>query len=392
MITLQSSLYAVAVTSCLFYMLVVDSREGHGPRRTYRYLILYLLLESGGFVLEWLMLQPSSPGKSLWLGMLMASSFLVAPCLWLFAREITEGAPPSLRSLPPGHVAIIATGAALTLPIIQRSYWGPFFGNPEDVATPAHLLFIHGTMILCAMLFLVQVPYYLQACLRILTRHMNQSKALLSTIDLRSLSALRLLILVVFTNWIVSLFRVLHCMLLGVDTGWGIVFALLEVGITVAIVFMLARRTTAFSIEDRQLARDLFETPAGDAPPTKYAKSSLDEPTRARIRRKVNESAASNLHLNSRLTLRMLCLHIRENPHYVSQVLNQDLGINFYDLINRQRIESAKAALAAFPDKTILDIALEVGFNSKSTFNAAFRQHAGMTPTEFRQQNGDGGN
>jgi AraC-like DNA-binding protein len=385
MITLQSSLYAVAVTSCLFYLFVADSRKGQGPRRTYRYLILYLLLESGGFVLEWLMLQPSSPGKSLWLGMLMASSFLVAPCLWLFAREITEGAPASLRSIPPGHVAIIAIGAGLTLPLIQRSYWGPFFGNPEDVATPAHLLFIQGAMMLCATLFLMQVPYYLRACLRILTRYTNQSKTLLSTIEPRSLNALRLLILAVFTNWIVSLFRVLHCMLLGADTGWGIVFALLEVGITVAIVFMLARRTTAFSIEDRKLARDLFESAVDKAPTAKYAKSSLDEPTRARILRKVTESAASGLHLDSRLTLRMLCLHIRENPHYVSQVLNQDLGINFYDLINRQRIESAKAALAAFPEKTVLDIALEVGFNSKSTFNTAFRQHAGMTPTEFRR-------
>jgi AraC-like DNA-binding protein len=56
-----------------------------------------------------------------------------------------------------------------------------------------------------------------------------------------------------------------------------------------------------------------------------------------------------------------------------------------YDLIKQQRIESAKAALAAYPDKTVLDIALAAGFNSKSTFNTAFRQHAGMTPTQFRR-------
>lgn len=384
MITLQSSLYAIAITSCLFYLLVARSQEGQKPGRTYRYLLVYLVLESGNYVLEWLMVQPDSPGKSLWLGLLMALSFLVAPCLWLFAREITEGAAPSLRSVGKRHVAIIAIGAALTLPLIQRSYWGPYFGNPDDVPSPSHRLFIQGSMILCATLFLAQVPYYLRACVRILSKHTNQTKALLSSIESQSLNALRLLILVVFTKWGVSLLRVLHCMLLGTDTGWGLVFALLEVGVTVAIVFTLARHTTAFTVEDRQLARDLFEPHAEGTPAAKYAKSSLDEPTRSRIQRKLDE-ALSALHRDSRLTLRTLCLHIRENPHHVSQVINQDLGTSFYDLINRQRIESAKAALVAFPDRTVLDIALEMGFNSKSTFNTAFRQHTGSTPTQFRR-------
>lgn len=384
MIALQSSLYAIAITSCLFY-LVVTGRVRRGPRRTYRYLIVYLLLECAGFVLEWLMVQPSSPGKSLWLGMLMTLSFFVAPCLWLFAREITEGAPPSLRPLPKRHVALIALGASLTLPLIQRSYWGPYFGNPADAATPLHQTFIQGTMALSAMLFLVQVPYYLRACVQILAKHTNQSKALFSSIESQPLNALRLLILIVFTNWLVSLLRILHCMLIGVDTGWGIAFALLEVGVTVAIVFSLARRTATFSIEDRQLAGDLLEPPVDSGSTAKYAKSSLDEPTRVRIRRKLNEVVASPLHLDSRLTLRALCLQIRENPHYVSQVINQDLRSTFYDLINRQRIESAKAALMAFPTKTVLEIALDAGFNSKSTFNTAFRQHVGMTPTQFRR-------
>jgi AraC-like DNA-binding protein len=59
--------------------------------------------------------------------------------------------------------------------------------------------------------------------------------------------------------------------------------------------------------------------------------------------------------------------------------------MSFYDLINQQRIESAKAALTNSPDKAVLEIALEAGFNSKSTFNTAFRQHAGTTPTQFRR-------
>src|SRR5688572_25486685 len=183
MTTLQSSLYVVAITSCLFYLFVARHRTRGQPRQTYRYLIAYLLLEAASFVLEWLMVQPASPGKSLWLGLLMATSLLMAPCVWLFAREITEGTAPALRSLPRSHWAVIAIGVALTLPLIQRSYWGPHFGDPADPAGPVHKLVIQVSMAACALLFLVQVPYYLRACSRILARHSSRSKALFSTIE-----------------------------------------------------------------------------------------------------------------------------------------------------------------------------------------------------------------
>ena len=90
------------------------------------------------------------------------------------------------------------------------------------------------------------------------------------------------------------------------------------------------------------------------------------------------------LHRDNRVTLRALCESLKENPHYVSQVINQDLATNFYDLIKKHRIEDAITALVTEPEKSVLEIALAVGFNSKSTFNAAFRQYVGMTPREYR--------
>ena len=70
--------------------------------------------------------------------------------------------------------------------------------------------------------------------------------------------------------------------------------------------------------------------------------------------------------------------------HYVSQVINQDLGSNFYELVNQRRIERAMQLLMEPPNRTILEIALSVGYNSKSTFNTAFRRQTGVTPTEYR--------
>jgi AraC-like DNA-binding protein len=125
------------------------------------------------------------------------------------------------------------------------------------------------------------------------------------------------------------------------------------------------------------------QPPAGAE--ARYARSCLDQSTRARIRRKLQEAMnTSHLYRNNRLTLRGLCQQIRENPHYVSQVINQDLGTSFYDLVNVHRVANAQRLLVMAPEKTVIDIALEVGFNSKSTFNAAFRHHTGSTPTVYR--------
>src|SRR5687768_3036279 len=278
------------------------------------------------------------------------------------------------------------------MPLLLRTHLGTDYSNPNDVATPLHSLFIHTTMLAAVIVFLCQVPYYLTACVRLLGNHVALSKSMFSDIAPSSVKTLRLLIFIVCANWLVGLLRALHCLTLGADTGLGSVFCLIEVSVTAAVVFALMRRTTVFSIEDRELAEELRASEeqavtgaVADVVSPKYARSALDLPARMRIRRKLGEAmTASRLHRDSGVTLRGLCEALKENPHYVSQVINQDLGTTFYDLIKKHRIQDALAALIDEPDKTVLDIALAVGFNSKSTFNAAFRQQAGMTPREFR--------
>ena len=75
-------------------------------------------------------------------------------------------------------------------------------------------------------------------------------------------------------------------------------------------------------------------------------------------------------------------------PEYlVSAVINRRFGGNFWEYINRQRIEAAASHLADGADtRTILDIAYACGFTSKSTFNAAFKRQLGETPSVFRKR------
>ena len=70
--------------------------------------------------------------------------------------------------------------------------------------------------------------------------------------------------------------------------------------------------------------------------------------------------------------------------HYISQVLNQGLHLNFYHFVNRYRMEESKKILTEKGEKkTVLEILFETGFNSKSTFNRIFKQYTGVNPTEF---------
>jgi AraC-like DNA-binding protein len=355
--TLESSLYAAAIICCLLCAFVAGSRRA--PRR-FTFLVVYFGLESLRYVFQWLMVQPTSPAKALWLGSLMVSSFLVAPALWMFAREIAERRTPSLRSLRGWHLGVILMGALLTVPLLLRTHLGTDYVDPRDVASPSHSLFIHTTMIVAVILFLCQVPYYLTASVRLLG----------ASAEADSIGMLRLLIFIACSNWLVGLLRVSHL-------GVGIVFCVLEVGVTAVVVFALMRRATVFKLEEREVADE----------GKKYARSALDAPARLRIRRKLADAMnKGGLHRDCRVTLRSLCEALKENPHYVSQVINQDLATSFYDLIKKHRVEDAMAALVSERERTVLDIALAVGFNSKSAFNAAFRQLAGMTPRQYRKQ------
>jgi AraC-like DNA-binding protein len=70
----------------------------------------------------------------------------------------------------------------------------------------------------------------------------------------------------------------------------------------------------------------------------------------------------------------------------LSQVINQGQQKNFYRLINEFRIDQVKSKMADsnFAHYTLLGIALECGFNSKTSFNRIFKEITGLTPSEYK--------
>jgi AraC-like DNA-binding protein len=365
---LQSSLYTAAIALCAFSVGLLRDRQG----RTFAWFTVFLSVATLGFVFELLMIHPGAPLKALWLGLRMASSLLIAPCLWLAVRESVDGVRPRLADLGRGHGAPILTGFVLLLPLMASAHLGANYTKPPGPDRPLHFA-IHETMLLCIGIFAVQVPYYLWRCHRLLLGAPGASKWL------------QLPLLVVLTAWLLGLMRTLQC-IAHAPKELSLLFALADVGVTVGAIYLIVRQGPVVPSLDPAAADAIaVEEPVTTGP--KYAKSCLDAATSERIRRKLEAALATpELCRDSLLNLRSLSRGIGEKAHYVSQVINRDLNSNFYELLNRHRIAQAKQLLAENPDQTVLEIALAVGFNSKSTFNTAFRRDTGMTPSEFRAQ------
>lgn len=86
------------------------------------------------------------------------------------------------------------------------------------------------------------------------------------------------------------------------------------------------------------------------------------------------------------LGLARLAEELGISPHQLSEYLNLHVKRSFFQLVNGYRISEAKHLLLHSPKDTVLSIAYEVGFQSKSSFNEAFRKEVGLSPTEFRKK------
>ncbi len=122
-------------------------------------------------------------------------------------------------------------------------------------------------------------------------------------------------------------------------------------------------------------------------PTLKYQKSSLDINTKEIILNGiVQQMKSEKYYKSSTASLSGLAKTINQSSHHVSQVINEQLNQSFFELLASYRIEEAKRILKTEMGQkiTIEEIAEQVGYNSKSAFNTAFKKITSQTPSEFR--------
>lgn len=122
-------------------------------------------------------------------------------------------------------------------------------------------------------------------------------------------------------------------------------------------------------------------------PLPKYQRNRVDDREAAELARKLTAYMTERKpYRDGALTLQALADAIGATPHMLSQVLNLHLRKSFFFFVNSYRTEELMAALndPAQSHRGVLELALEAGFNSKSTLNSFFKRYTGVTPTEFR--------
>ncbi|MEO0571704.1 MAG: helix-turn-helix domain-containing protein [Bacteroidota bacterium] len=122
----------------------------------------------------------------------------------------------------------------------------------------------------------------------------------------------------------------------------------------------------------------------------KYKNSGLDAKGSKRIQGDLLElMKTTKPFLEKELTLYSLAEKLQVQPNHLSQVINSLEGKNFFDFVNMYRVQEAKERIVEGNNKnlTLLGIAFESGFNSKASFNRAFKKITGQTPSEFSKMN-----
>jgi AraC-like DNA-binding protein len=124
--------------------------------------------------------------------------------------------------------------------------------------------------------------------------------------------------------------------------------------------------------------------------PQRYKNSALDEDVSKEILGLLDEvMTGKKLYRQSDLRLEKLAEEVGTSKHYLSQVINEQKGMNFFEYVNTLRIADAQDLLAekSKQELNIIDVAYMVGFNNKVSFNNTFKKITGKTPTEFRNEN-----
>ena len=120
----------------------------------------------------------------------------------------------------------------------------------------------------------------------------------------------------------------------------------------------------------------------------KYSGSSLKEHEAIEYREKLLKYMVTvKPYLNPDLTLPQLSDELKIPSHHLSQVINENIKLNFFDFVNYYRIEEVRKRIIdpVFKNYSLLGIALECGFNSKSAFNRIFKKFSGLTPTQYKK-------
>jgi AraC-like DNA-binding protein len=171
----------------------------------------------------------------------------------------------------------------------------------------------------------------------------------------------------------------------GSDGWFGAEFITLSSNVATEIVDYYEQRGVA-------APRSPLADAAGPGKVQRYAKSGLGARQMGVLKQQLTAlMERERVYLRSDLALPELADMLDCSINHLSQVINAGFGVSFFDYLNRYRVREAMQLLGPGEGgkPTVLSVALQVGFNSTSTFYAAFKKVTGKTPAQYRRSLAD---
>lgn len=361
------------------------------------YFPLAIFLISIGILVSWPLTSIFVPQlQSSVVALSLPAFLLLCPSLWLYVEGITSETPWRIRTIHYRHflpfgIGVIMALMILSLPSQMRETLllkGDVSGIELGSETQRKLamgLAIAAFLIILA--WIAQSTYYFVRIIRYLTVYRLRLKDLFASTESREMKWLTWLLFAVGAVWSVTVITIFsdnlfHQIYFEKWVASGLLFLVIW-----SLSVWGLRQKPGFETlynEDKPVSGVVNENELSEQ---KYERSALNAEQSSRIAQKIELAMTRDkLYLDSSLSLRKLSTFISVSPNYISQTLNETIGVNFFDYVNRYRVENAKALLLE-GDDTVLDIAMAVGFNAKSSFYTAFKKETQQTPTSFRKDN-----
>ncbi len=296
---------------------------------------------------------------------------LLGPAVYFYTRAMISPERPGFGGLD--WLAFLAPVSVVLASIPFASLSADEKLALVDPATrnPDHFRIALFTCTAALFIFLASTTVYLVAALRMQMRHRRRMMEQFANIERRSLDWLRAILLVFAVAWLFFAIK---------QAFWLSGVSIPAFNIALAFIEALAIAATAY------LGLHQPDLPSEQTAKTEASarRPILDETRLSRTAAKLTSALNTDkLYADSNLSLRKLSDVTGVTKNHISETLSQQLGVNFFDFVNSQRAAEAKRLLAE-TELSVLEIGLEVGFNSRSTFNAAFKKHVGAPPSAFR--------
>lgn len=356
------------------------------------YLALALFFTCIGILISKRFVSELSPSLNLYMLALSLPALLtIAPSFWCYVEGLTHTQQWAFKRKHAKHFILSFIGlfiAVATMLLPDTVTHAVLSSGDEVVLDGSHIVlryFVYGLLTTTFILILgwvIQSGYYMYSVIAKLASYRGQLKQAFSSTESKEFYWLTWLIVAIGSTWLLlASYIVLDNLFYSIQikTNWYEAFALFMIW-TVSI-WTLRYKPGFEEIYDLKSGEKLI---ADDYLSSKYQRSALNRSEAENIAKKVElVMFEQKAYLDPNLSLPKLAKLANTIPNYLSQTLNETLSISFFDYVNKYRIEAAKERLLTTKD-AVIDIATEVGFNSKSSFYSAFKKEGGTTPSKYR--------